>query len=319
MNPERFPDPVDSTQSPAPARPTLDPSEEEALFQHLRRYRAREGRRRPGRSILATGTVVAGAVLLVIVTVGPWARPAAPPPEIPAPAPPASGAPAPDTPHVEARVGPDAPRMDAPAAPAPRPIETPAERQPPEGAAPPVPPGARAEAADGPDAPRSEPPVARVASQPPAPAAPPSAVTTRGHAGPTVASSPPTPTPVRTSAREAATVRYQPRERLAAVSAGDPKERIFDRFATTFEERDGAVLRIDGMRWRANGRSPHHAHVEVADVVLADAGSGRVHWFLFGDGRLLAWGRPEEWPAAARRHDVETDYRPAATGARGAP
>jgi len=34
------------------------------------------------------------------------------------------------------------------------------------------------------------------------------------------------------------------------------------------------------------------------------------YWFLFGDGRLVAWGRPQEWAAATARYQVETDYQP---------
>lgn len=315
MNPEQVPEPADASESPAPARPSLDPAEEEALFQHLRRYRAREDRRRRGRSVLAAATVLAGATGLVLVGLGPWTRPDAPPPEIAAPVRPATTTDAheaprveagaePRTPHavprVEARAEPEPPHVAPVAEPPPLRIERSAARPSPEPAAPPVP---ATVATAAPDPPQD------VAAPPPAPA-PPAPATPREQTAPVAV--PPAPAPGRTTARDATPVRYQPRERLAVVRAGDTKERVFDRFATTFEERNGAVLRIDGMRWRASGRSPHHAQVEVADVVLADGGGERVHWFLFGDGQLLAWGQPEEWPAAARRHEVESDYRPAA-------
>ena len=127
---------------------------------------------------------------------------------------------------------------------------------------------------------------------------------------------PPGPAPPRTPTGSAPTVSYQPRERLATVSPGDTKDRVFDRFATTFEQRNGSVVRIDGMRWRASGRSPHHAQVEVAEIVLEDVGAERLYWFVFGDGRLIGWGRSEEWPAAVRRHEIEIDYQPAASPSR---
>jgi hypothetical protein len=72
-------------------------------------------------------------------------------------------------------------------------------------------------------------------------------------------------------------------------------------------------VRIEGIRLRSSGRSPHHALVEVADVRIADAPGGTLLWFLFGDGRLVAWGRAEEWATAAGRYEVESEYRPTAS------
>jgi hypothetical protein len=105
-------------------------------------------------------------------------------------------------------------------------------------------------------------------------------------------------------------VSHQPHERLGALNRGDPKERVFDLFGTTVRRQGGAVVQMEGMRLRARGRSPNYAQVEVADVKLADGGEGGLYWFLFGDGRLLAWGRPGEWPAAVTRHQLEIDYSP---------
>jgi hypothetical protein len=107
----------------------------------------------------------------------------------------------------------------------------------------------------------------------------------------------------------ATTVSYQPRQRLTTLRVGDAKERVFELFGSTVERRNGLLVRIEGMRLRATGRSSQHAQVEVAEVKVADAGAGGVYWFLFGDGRLLGWGRPEEWPATAKRYEVEIDYR----------
>jgi hypothetical protein len=103
---------------------------------------------------------------------------------------------------------------------------------------------------------------------------------------------------------------YHPRGRLTTIRAGDTKEAVFELFGTTIERRGGSLVRIEGMRLRANGRSPHHARVEVAEVRIGNTAAPSLYWFLFGDGRLVAWGRPEEWAAAAGRYRVEIDYRP---------
>ena len=103
---------------------------------------------------------------------------------------------------------------------------------------------------------------------------------------------------------------YHPRGRLTTIRAGDAKEAVFELFGTAIEDRNGSLVRIEGMRLRATGRSPHHARVEVAEVRIGDTAAGSLYWFLFGDGRLVAWGRPEEWAAAAGRYQVEIDYRP---------
>jgi len=135
---------------------------------------------------------------------------------------------------------------------------------------------------------------------------------TRELASPTVTSS-----AALTPAPRGASVGYQPRERLTTVRLGDAKETVFELFATRFERRNGSVRRIEGMRLRARGRSPHHAHIEVAEVKIADTTAGSLYWFLFGDGRLVAWGRPEDWRRASGRYQVEIDYPPDSSRAEG--
>jgi hypothetical protein len=142
-------------------------------------------------------------------------------------------------------------------------------------------------------APPSEPPAAEKTMAAPTPSSPPP---------PALAARPSRP-PIAT------TVSYQPRQRLTTLRAGDAKERVFELFGSTVERRNGSLVRIEGMRLRATGRSSRYAQVEVAEVKVADAGAGGVYWFLFGDGRLVGWGRPEEWPATAKRYEVEIDYR----------
>jgi hypothetical protein len=141
------------------------------------------------------------------------------------------------------------------------------------------------------------------------PPAPPPAPIARATAPREVASPPrpPAPPPSRKPSK-AVTVSYQPRERLARVRAGDTKERVFELFGGTFEQHNGSLVRIEGMRLRASGRSPDHGRVEVAEVEVGETGGGSRYWFLFADGRLVAWGRPSEWPAAAGRYHVDIDY-----------
>ena len=147
------------------------------------------------------------------------------------------------------------------------------------------------------------------------------AATTKEPARPesTPSSTPPpssTPTPKPTPTPLATGVSYQPRERLTTVRAGDAKEAVFELFGTAIERRNGSLVRIEGMRLRATGRSPQHAQVEVAEVRIADPASGSLYWFLFGDGWLVAWGRPEEWAVATGRYQIEIDYQPDPSPAR---
>jgi hypothetical protein len=146
------------------------------------------------------------------------------------------------------------------------------------------------------------------APQPLAPASEPGASpASSGQASPT--GSDPQP-PQRDAARRIG----QPRDRLAALVPWETKERVFERFPTTFQRQGQEMVQVEGMRLRARARSPQHPAMEVADVQLDDG----VHWFLFADERLLAWGRPQEWCATAARHHVEVDYPaapcPAASG-----
>jgi hypothetical protein len=104
-------------------------------------------------------------------------------------------------------------------------------------------------------------------------------------------------------------VTYQSADRLATIRKGDPKERVFDVFSTVFVKQRGKVMKVEGIRLRASGRSQRDGAVEVGEVVLADHEAvGTPYWFLFEDGRLLAWGRPEEWRAAAVRYQIEANY-----------
>jgi hypothetical protein len=107
----------------------------------------------------------------------------------------------------------------------------------------------------------------------------------------------------------AVAVRPQPSERLTAIHIGDSKERVFDLFGSTVQHQKETVIRLDGMRLRATGRSPDHPKLEVADVEVGDNGKAQRYWFLFGEGYLIAWGRPDDWRSTASRLQLEMEYR----------
>jgi hypothetical protein len=147
-----------------------------------------------------------------------------------------------------------------------------------------------------------ETPATPVASHAPPPAAKPAASATKPVAAPPA---PAAPVP-----------NVQSAEKLAEIRSGDSKERIFDLFATVFVKQGGKVEQIDGIRLRVSSRPAPNRLVEVGEVVVGDGGSnGTPYWFLFEEGLLLAWGKPEQWDAAALRYQIELDYAPRRTAA----
>jgi hypothetical protein len=150
----------------------------------------------------------------------------------------------------------------------------------------------------------------RPAASPVAPATPPVA-STPAPAPRSPSPGAPTPPEATAPAARVTDVSYQPSERLKSVHTGDAKETVFELFGTKVERRNGSLVQVEGMRLRASGRSARHAQVEVAEVRITDAAAaGSLYWFLFGDGRLIAWGRANEWPMAAARYQVEIEYEP---------
>jgi hypothetical protein len=104
---------------------------------------------------------------------------------------------------------------------------------------------------------------------------------------------------------------YHSARRLVGLRAGQSKDEVFGRFGSQFATRGQRVVEIEGMRLRASGQPAGRAYLEVGEVSLADeAGRTVLYWFLFSDGRLVAWGRPEQWDAAATKYGVDLPYRP---------
>jgi general secretion pathway protein A len=271
--------------------------------------------------------------------------PSLPPPTVPAPvpapSPPAATALAPPPPAGVAPAAPAAPappplavapstpvpRAAAPPPPAPPAVAPPLPAAPPAASVPLVPPApdtpprTAATPAPKPATPSPE-PAASPAPEPssggppersPAPASPrrvnPSLAVRQAPAA-----RPSTETVARaaTSGPRPPIVVYRPATELAAVGRGDAKERVFSTFPTQWETRGDEIVKVEGVRTRTSGRSSQNTLLEVADVVLsASGGAPSRHWFLFEDGRLLAWGGADEWRAAAERHHLTLEYAPA--------
>jgi hypothetical protein len=283
-------EPAGPAAPPAGSTPAPEPPDVQSLLQRYRSVERDRRRRRRRLLVLAAGGVVAAcAVVVGLLSMGPSA-----------PREEASPASEPLAPQVAAparEIDERRPRASPPAIPEPKPpVAGPTASPVPE----PKPPAIKPPA---PATPEARPPAAKPLAPPPPAEARPSVA--RQADRPTA---PAAPAPTSASPTVVA-VRHQPRERLATVKPGDAKERVFELFGSTVERRNGTLVRVEGMRLRASGRSAEHARVEVAEVEVGDGAAGQRYWFLFGDGRLLVWGRPDEWPAAVARYQLEIDYR----------
>jgi cytoskeletal protein RodZ len=306
-------EPAGSAEPPTALAETLPEqpasSEQYVVFLHHRAQgRARRERRRRQLRI-AVGTLVAGAWLLTAVLF--WTRHQRTPIATRIVEPPA----APAWQSVESRAARrDAPASPAPSPPAVTPPASPRASTAPRPATTPVAPTSPPPAASTPTPPAESPTIAARPVPPAAAPAPSPVVATPAPSAARVTASPVPPTPpalVATPGARVSAVSYQPRERLASVHAGDPKETVFELFGTVFERRNGSLVRVEGMRLRATGRSSQHAQVEVAEVRINDTtAAGNLYWFLFGDDRLIAWGRAEDWPLATARYQVDIEYHP---------
>jgi hypothetical protein len=320
-----------------------DHPEEEARLRAIREFLARGERRRRRRRLIAIG-VVGGLSLVVGMTLA--ARSIRPQPPSPvATAHRSTASPVPDNREAVDRREPSVPNREAPAPHEPaasnREALTRLEPSPPDREALTHPEPVRDR--DVPARREPPPPETRVPAKPLAPAPPRPAAVASKPAPPQGASTataapvraerpaarapelpPRTVAPVQSPALSApaltstsqpllASVSYHPQGRLASIHAGDTKDKVFGLLATSFERQNGSLVRVEGIRLRSSARSPRHAHVEIAEARIAEAAAATPYWFLFGDERLLAWGRPEEWAATAGRYQVESTYTPDAS------
>lgn len=103
---------------------------------------------------------------------------------------------------------------------------------------------------------------------------------------------------------------YYSDKNLNLISIGDSKEQIMSRFQATKKDGDN----VPGMQIRAARRNSSGKLIEVGEVpLLTQTGGGQVaipYWFLFENGRLAQWGRPEDWQSSAARYDIHFNPSP---------
>lgn len=98
-------------------------------------------------------------------------------------------------------------------------------------------------------------------------------------------------------------------DNLGNVRAGDAKERILAIFATKITNEEVT----HGMTIRAARRDASGNLIEVGEVLLLnqeDIYKLTPYWFLFENGRLVRWGRPEDWRAFSANYQI--DFNPSA-------
>ena len=99
---------------------------------------------------------------------------------------------------------------------------------------------------------------------------------------------------------------YYLRSSLNQLSLGQTKEKTLSMFS-----RQQSAGGTPGMEIRAAQRSSSGKLLEVGEVLLTDGVTSPVsHWFMFEDGLLVQWGRPEDWNKAAARYDINFNPLP---------
>jgi hypothetical protein len=94
--------------------------------------------------------------------------------------------------------------------------------------------------------------------------------------------------------------RFYLKNNLNTISIGQTKEKVLAMFPG--EKRKGGA---PGLEMRSAQRSTSGQLVEVGEVMLTDGVTPSVmHWFMFEDGIMTQWGRPEDWNKAAVRYEM---------------
>ena len=96
---------------------------------------------------------------------------------------------------------------------------------------------------------------------------------------------------------------------LGNIGVGDSRERILAIFPSKITNEE--VTR--GMTIRAARRDASGNLIEVGEVLLLneeDVYKLTPYWFLFENGRLVRWGRPEDWQAFSANYQI--DFNPSA-------
>jgi len=96
---------------------------------------------------------------------------------------------------------------------------------------------------------------------------------------------------------------------LGNIGVGDSRERILAIFPSKITNEE--VTR--GMTIRAARKDASGTLIEVGEVLLLneeDRYKLTPYWFLFENGRLVRWGRPEDWQAFSASYQI--DFTPSA-------
>lgn len=94
--------------------------------------------------------------------------------------------------------------------------------------------------------------------------------------------------------------RFYLKSNLNHVSIGQTKNNILSMFPG-----ESRPLGAPGIQIRAAQQSSNGKLLEVGEVFLTDGITPTVpYWFLFEDGLLVQWGRPEDWKNVAARYDI---------------
>lgn len=103
---------------------------------------------------------------------------------------------------------------------------------------------------------------------------------------------------------------YYTESNLNRVSVGASKDTLLK----VWRSQDN----VPGLVIRAARRTESGMLLEVGELALVSDEDDRVrggkkitaYWFLFENGRLVQWGRPEDWRAVSQRYDIHFNPSP---------
>lgn len=101
---------------------------------------------------------------------------------------------------------------------------------------------------------------------------------------------------------------YWKQSSLNSLSLGMSKESLLQTYPGAAQ--DGR--QVTGMQIRAARKTDRGTLLEVGEVPLIQDVNQTItsYWFLFEDGRLVQWGRPEDWRAVSARYDIHFNPSP---------